>query len=268
MEDQNINDRREARRKQWEERCEQNAPRRRRKRALFGLTIVLFGTWWLLRRMDVEVVPSWALTWPVLLMAIGVINLIGHGFRNVGGYIMVIVGAVFFARYQYDIPINVEPYIWPAVVILIGLVILFKPNGHHHRHWKKKRWGTRQDEFQIENSHTDDSDSLDAVVLMGGVHKDIISKNFKGGEVTCIMGGAELYFSKADMESKATIDITCIMGGLKIVVPQNWNVMVNTTNILGGVDDKRRESFVASEDTKTLLITGTVVMGGIDIQSY
>lgn len=104
---------------------------------------------------------------------------------------------------------------------------------------------------------------------MGGTHKDIISKNFKGGEITCIMGGTELYFGKADLQQEAVIDVTVLMGGIKILVPHNWNVNINTTNILGGVDDKRLKQLESPiEKNKSLTITGSVIMGGIDLQSY
>ena len=82
------------------------------------------------------------------------------------------------------------------------------------------------------------------------------------------MGGAEFNFGKADIERRAELDVTVIMGGVKLIVPQNWDVELNTTNILGGVDDKRRGHGATIENTKKLVLTGTVIMGGVEIKSY
>jgi len=123
---------------------EQKQRASRRKKTFFGLAVLGFGVWWLLRRMDIELVPDWVMTWPSLLIGIGVFNLVAHQFRSLAGYIMVTIGGVFLARNAFDIPINIEPYFWPAVVIFIGLIILIKPHKDYGSRWKKKgAWKTR-----------------------------------------------------------------------------------------------------------------------------
>jgi len=240
---------------------------KQRKRVLFGLTIIAAGTWWLLSRMDLVVTPSWLFTWPVFLMAFGGIHLLANGMRSVGGAIMFLVGAVFFVNYNIDLPYDIAQYLWPMAVIGFGLVVLLRPS--RSGRWKKKSWTRRFEHGQEGWNAVDDSEKLDSLVVFGGLKKDIISKSFKGGEVTAIMGGGEFYFTKADIEDTATLDLTVIMGGVKLVVPENWDVVVNATNILGGVEDKRTQRFdsVMQDNTKTLVITGLVTLGGIDIQS-
>ena len=62
-------------------------------------------------------------------------------------------------------------------------------------------------------------DYIDATTVLGGIHKNILSKNFKGGDITIFMGGAEINLSQADIQGTASLDITQIMGGTKIIVP-------------------------------------------------
>ena len=57
---------------------------------------------------------------------------------------------------------------------------------------------------------------FDATTVLGGIHKNILSKNFKGGDITIFMGGAEMNLSQADIQGTAALDITQIMGGTKI----------------------------------------------------
>lgn len=103
---------------------------------------------------------------------------------------------------------------------------------------------------------------------MGGVSKDVITKDFQGGDITVALGGTDINFSKADIQNSATLDLTIVAGGVKLVLPNNWDLQINTTNILGGVEDKRRELPPTETKTKTLRITGTIVLGGIEITGY
>lgn len=261
-------------RNRWESRNDEVRNSRvnhsRRKKSFFGLAVILFGVWWLLRRMDIEIVPDWVMTWPMILIIIGLFQLISHGFRSVGGYIMVFIGSVFLAKNAFNIPITIEPYFWPVVVIFIGIIIFFKP-GHRSggRHGcKKKSWDNSSNIAGNGGTEEEPNDRIDTLVVMGGTSKEIISKNFKGGELTAVMGGAELYFGNADIVSSAQLDITLIMGGIKLVVPSNWDVVVNTTNLLGGVEDKRKTLPNTTAEMKILTITGTVIMGGIEIKTY
>ena len=252
-------------------RCETNPDelmkQRRRKRGTFGFVLVLIGAWWLLRRMDLVMLPNWFFTWPMILIAIGSFNLIVHRFKNIGGYILVGIGSVFLLKRHFDFPPEFEQYFWPVMLILFGLFILFKPKSKHRMNWRPKG-SANEPVVGFSNDHVDNDDMLDSLVVMGGLKKDIISKTFKGGEVTCIMGGAELYFSQADFEKTASIELTAVMGGIKLVVPSHWNIIVNTANILGGVDDKRRTYTPTVEgQEKTLIINGTIAMGGVEISS-
>jgi predicted membrane protein len=273
MENQNTNqEREESGKDRWDNRSEHFRKNQRRqsrnKKSFFGLALILFGVWWLLRRMDIEIVPYWVMTWPMLLIIIGAFQLVINRFKTVGGYIMVLIGSIFLAKNVFNIPITIEPYFWPVVVILIGLIVFFKPGYKGGKHnWKKKRWDDSNSTERCEPTN-ETADKLDTLVIMGGTSKEIISKDFQGGEVTTFMGGAELYFGNADMTESSQLELTVVMGGVKLVVPSNWDIVINTTNILGGVEDKRRPSPIDIVNMKTLTITGTVIMGGIEIKSY
>lgn len=239
--------------------------RERRKRALFGFSVLLFGVWWLFRRLGVDFAPDWLFTWPSLVIGFGLIHIIGNGMRSAGGFIAIFIGSFFLARNAFDITFNVEPYFWPAIVIGIGLIILFKPK---KRRWRGEKKNCDTDEHAQTQEELNNSDRIDSLVAFGGINRDVISKSFKGGELTAFMGGAEFHFGKADIEERAVLDVTVIMGGVKLVVPENWDIELNTTNILGGIEDKRRHSGATVGETKKLVLTGTVIMGGVEIKSY
>jgi hypothetical protein len=111
-------------------------------------------------------------------------------------------------------------------------------------------------------------DYLDAVSVFGGVKKTILSKNFKGGEIVNVFGGAELDFTQANINGHVVIDITQIFGGTKIVVPPHWRVVPDMAAVFASVDDKRIRTSAPADSDKILVLKGVSIFAGVDIRSY
>jgi Cell wall-active antibiotics response 4TMS YvqF len=110
-------------------------------------------------------------------------------------------------------------------------------------------------------------DYLDTTAFFGGVHKKIVSKNFKGGDIVTIMGGTELDLSQADFTGMVKLDVVQIMGATKIIVPAHWEVRTDVTAIFAGFEDKRQQPSLDNPD-KVLLIDGTSLFGGIELKNF
>jgi predicted membrane protein len=119
----------------------------------------------------------------------------------------------------------------------------------------------------FESKSFSSEDYLDATTVFGGIHKNILSKNFKGGDITIFMGGAEINLSQADIQGTVTLDITQIMGGTKIIVPPHWEIRSQLTSVFGSIEDKR-QNLSATNPDKVLIIDGSSVFGGIEIRNY
>jgi predicted membrane protein len=108
-----------------------------------------------------------------------------------------------------------------------------------------------------------DSISSDTAFL-GGVQREYDSSTFRGGEAEAIMGGIDLDFRGAAIEgNEATLDVTAVMGGVKVRIPRTWNVVNQVEAVLGGVKDRTTKG----NGNKQLVITGTVLMGGLEIRN-
>ena len=70
----------------------------------------------------------------------------------------------------------------------------------------------------------------------------------------------------ASLGEEATVELTAILGGIDLFVPREWKVIVDSSAILGGVDDKHRAT-PATTVQPTLYVKATAILGGIDIKN-
>jgi len=107
------------------------------------------------------------------------------------------------------------------------------------------------------------SDSFNDLAIMGGVKRTNLSKDFRGGEATAVMGGIEIDLRNAVMDrDEAVLDVSSVMGGVKVRVPDEWTVVSRVSSIMGGFDDNTRHP---DNSDHRLVLKGTVVMGGLKV---
>jgi len=240
-----------------------------------GLFIVVIGGLLLARQMGAEI-PDWIFTWPSLLIAIGFYVGLRHSFRSFGWLIPVAIGSFLLSREYFDL--NVMQYFWPVIIILIGVAIMFKPRRRwHHERWarKQERWKQRwerQHEMHQQQYHQGqplEGDAIDSVNIFGGTKKNVISKDFKGGESVNMFGGLELNMSQADITGRVSLEVVQIFGGTKLVVPAHWKIIADDlVTVFGSIEDKRVIQPGQVDETKILILQGTCVFGGIEIKSF
>ncbi len=239
---------------------------KKHKRGKFfgGFLVVVAGSLYLAKELGSNI-PDWVFSWKMLLIAIGLHVAVKEKFRTFGWSFFVLVGGIFLVTQDLMPTCKIENILWPALIIAIGLLIMFKPR-RKHRFGKDWRHCGNSRNCKTEDKSTEDRIHFD--IVFGGVKKNIVSKNFQGGEMRTIFGGAELNFSQCDMAEKAEIDITQVFGGIKMIIPQHWKVKSEITTVMGGIDDKRqiKNDVVGSED-KILILKGNLVFGGIEIKS-
>ena len=274
----------------------QNRPRN--NKALAGIVLLVVGAILLFHQLDIFFFPGWLFSWPMILIAIGIYSGAKHNFRNSGWLIMVLIGVAFTlndAVKGYDM----DRITWPVLIIIFGLWMILRRGNRWDRnkeHWDK--WAYSKQRFEQtgtfdpaqpnqpvdpDKPNTDytnktdftnkpplsyGDDYLDAVSVFGGVKKTILSKEFKGGEIVNIFGGAEIDFTQADINGRVILDITQIFGGTKIVVPSNWQVVSDIAAVFASVDDKRLRSTANTGSEKILVLKGVSIFAGIDIRSY
>lgn len=229
-------------------------------RIFSGILVVAVGVVLLLKQFGVAF-PDWLFTWEALIILTGFYVGIKHDFKHMSWLILVLIGGVLIIDDVFP-ETHLEQYLWPTVIIFVGLIMVTTA-GKRKERWKHWREGCRRN-----NAVESNENMLDTVSIMGGIKKNVITKDFKGGEITCIMGGSEVNLSQADFTGKVILEITQIFGGTLLIVPANWEIQSENVAILGGIEDKRDVKELSATGEKILVLKGVTIFGGIDIKSY
>jgi len=217
--------------------------------------------------------PDWVFTWKMLLIVIGFYVGARHVFRGTGWLIPIIIGGLFLA--EDLIPgFAIGQFVWPIVIVVIGLFMIFRPKRMDYAHRWERKWKRRyrhQHDWRKYASGYDTfnsaEDRMDAVVVFGSEKKNIISKDFKGGEMTCVFGGAEINLTQADINGKVILEINQVFGGTKLIIPPHWRIQPETVTFMGNIEDRRMNT-KDSDPNKILVLRGSSVFGAIHISSY
>src|SRR5215217_5964815 len=236
-----------------------------------GLLILAVGLVFLLKNMGIHI-PDWVISWPVLPIVIGLLVGYKRRFQGVIWIILVIIGVFFIFEdiANYDL----SKYYFAILFIALGLLMIFKPKKTRQNMWKAK-WKDKIGDYNPDAKDAgyvfadkEDNDILDSVNIFGGSHQNMYSKNFKGGDVIAIFGGADINLTQADFTGTVTLDVVAIFGGMKIVIPPGWEVKSEITAIFGGMDDKRAVNPLVPDNRKILVIKGVALFGGVDIRNF
>ncbi|MBN2319241.1 MAG: hypothetical protein JXR49_09200 [Acidobacteria bacterium] len=222
-------------------------------RLVFGLLIIAVGILFLLGNMGVLNPHAYLRLWPVLLIVAGLIFIVQpqRGPRCLLGIVLVIIGALMILNRLYFIHFSFRDY-WPLILIIVGVMMIL-----NHSIFSR-------DPYSSPGKTADASSYIKASAILSGLKRKCSSQDFRGGDLTAIMGGFEIDLRDASMDDKAVLDVFIVMGGGEIRVPDDWLVDHEGLPILGGFEDKTHPQKNAE---KRLIIRGTAIMGGMEIKN-
>jgi len=224
-------------------------------RLIVGLGVVALGVAWTLDNFNIRIAYDvWSLVWrywPLALVAIGIANIAQAktwaGYA--GGLIWLVVGAWLLGQTLGIIHVSIWA-MWPLVLVAFGGWILLN--------------GIRPPGTASRGSSASD-DTIGAVAVMSGVKRRSSSRDFRGGDLIAVMGGAVVDLRGAAIASgEAQLEVFAMWGGIEIFVPEGWAVEVRVFPFMGGVEDKTERP--TAEVPPRLVVRGLVIMGGVEIK--
>ncbi len=230
-------------------------------RAIGGIIIIIIGSLLLAKQAGAEF-PHWFFSWKTLVIAIGIFVGAKSNFREWGWLIPVTIGVVFLLE-DFVPDLHIRHFVWPIVLICIGLAMILRSRG-------KSMGGLFKTHGRNAMQTNDSTDGVfESVTIFGENKKQILSKDFKGGENVCVFGGAEINLTQADINGTAYLELVQVFGGTKLIVPSHWKVETKEmVSVFGGLNDKRQFHNSVTDESKVLVLTGVSIFGGIDIKSF
>jgi len=196
-------------------------------------------------------------SWEMLLIAIGVVNIFLRQ-SLWSGIILIGIGSFFLLVNFYHMPFDTWQLFLPALIILVGLKMIFGSS----------RIGNRMFKEPLFTHSVGSEDFFEDVAVFGGGERKVVTPNFKGGRMVAIFGGSKVDLTHCNIApgDRPMVEVVSMFGGSGLIVPSDWNVKVEVFNIFGGYVDKRIPSQV--DYNKTLIIKGVTIFGGGEVKSF
>ncbi len=220
---------------------------------VFGVCIIVLGLLFTLDNLDVINAREYLHFWPAIFVVVGLVKLMQPGGApgKIFGLALVLIGALMILDRLDIIYFNIW-HLWPVFIILFGYSLV------------RQALGRKRAEDKGLPDMMDSDSYVKGFALMGGIVRTSNSQDFRGGELTAVMGGCEIDLRNATIKgNEAQLEIFTFWGGVEIKVPEDWTVVVHVVPIMGGVEDKSRPP--KGGTSKKLVLTGHCIMGGVEV---
>lgn len=224
---------------------------------VWGIVLVTVGTLFIFHNTGLLNAFGILRFWPVLFIVFGALRLANGRDQSsilIGGG-LIVVGSLMVLHRLDLLYFSFRDW-WPLLLILFG-------GGMIVRALHKKRYGETPDGSRAVG---DPGDRINAAAVIGGLERRSFSEDFKGGDLTAVMGGLRIDLRHASIRSgPAEFDVFALWGGIEIQVPTDWSVTVEGVPILGGFQDSTHSP--SGETSKRLIIRGHAIMGGVEVKN-
>ncbi|MGZ5199675.1 MAG: LiaI-LiaF-like domain-containing protein [Telluria sp.] len=236
-----------------------------------GLLVIGMGLLFLLDNLNIISFHRAIAFWPMMFILVGLVKLFDTDSPNnylVGGIFLAL--GVFMTANRLGFLFISWQTLWPLFLIVVGAMVLFRAfDGRRHQAGADKdamasgvAWTPQPAAGAAAEASADAL--VDITAILGGFERSITSQQFRGGDVTAILGGCALDMRGASIDGEAVIDVFAFMGGVTIKCPPDWTVVLNGTPILGGFEEKTAHPVAG---TKRLVVKGYAIMGGVEVRN-
>ena len=259
-----LEDRRAARQAR---RAARRADRGATSQVLMGVLVIAIGLLFLLDNLDIIDVHDALAFWPLVFIFAGVAKLLDTTSPN--GYLVGLAGigiGVTMILHRLGIIYFSWRAAWPLVLIAVGALVVYRAMTGQ----RMARFGMvvvgEKDEMRDKLQDAPDAEmqTVDVTAVLGGFERRVHTQDFRGGEVTAVMGGCALDMRGASMTGEAVLHVFAFWGGVTLKVPPDWTVVLQGTPIMGGFDEK---TVAPPDNSKRLVVRGYAIMGGVEVRN-
>ena len=139
----------------------------------------------------------------------------------------------------------------PIILVVVGLSIIFK-NALNNKINK-----------EINKLNKNKKDNT-CYATFSGQKISLDKKEYNGSNLSAVFGGIEYDLREAIIKDDVVINCSCVFGGIDILVPKNVKVVISSTSIFGGAENKTKN--VDKEKKPIIYINATCIFGGLEVK--
>lgn len=209
--------------------------------------------------------------WPLVLVGFGLLRIAQAGYpaQRVAGGLVVLLGVALLLRSLHVVMFHARD-VWPVVLLLGGGMLVWRAFRREGPNPADGVLAGARGRLAGEPDASDGSGFvLNDFAFLGGGERMVRSQNFRGGEVTAIMGGFSIDLRGAAIGGDtAVLEIFALWGGVELRVPEDWVISIQGTPILGAFSESHSATTgsAPAPSGKTLVIKGTAIMGGVEVK--
>lgn len=215
---------------------------------LIGIILILLGGYFIVKMLcpgfDINI--NWNIIWPIILMFLGIEGIIRTKKLDLFNVILTLIGVIYLLS-GLKIIGNINGK-FVIAIILIGAGISFILSSLGKKKVKKI--------------------SKDKMINYNGIFSDvkevISSKDFKGANCYSIFGDIKLDLKNTSLKDDTVINCYAIFGGIDLIMPDDVNIIIHSSSLFGGVNNKTSNK--NSDNKKTIYINVTAIFGDVDVK--
>lgn len=218
------------------------------EKIMWGLVLIAIGGILCLNAADITDIDIFFNGWWTLFIIVPcTINLFTER-KKFGPIIGIIIGVMLLLSSNDVIDFgDIWKFVIPAILIIWGLKLLLGGSFGKNK-------------LPVDSEINEDNKYY---ATFSGKDLDYTDRKVENMELTATFGGIKLDLRNAKLKNETVIRVAVTFGGIDIKMPDDVNVIDNTSSIFGGVDCKSKYKKAAK---KTIYITGSAVFGGVDIK--
>jgi hypothetical protein len=112
-----------------------------------------------------------------------------------------------------------------------------------------------------------DHASKGEAAIFSSADRHISAQDFRGAQCTAVFGSCKIDLRDAQILGReAVLDAYAVFGGVEVRVPEDWEVVNHSVALFGGLGDRRQHN-PRGPETKTLILQGVAVFGGVQVKN-
>lgn len=215
---------------------------------LVGIILILLGVYFIVKMLcpgfDINI--NWNIIWPIILMFLGIEGIIRTKKLDLFNVILTLIGVIYLLS-GLKIIGNINGRLILAIILIgAGISFILSSLG------KKKVKTISKDKMINYNG------------IFSDVKEVISSKDFKGANCYSIFGDIKLDLKNTSLKDDTVINCYAIFGGIDLIMPDDVNIIIHSSSLFGGVNNKTSNK--NSDNKKTIYINVTAIFGGVDVK--